>query len=81
MRSGLGSEYKKGLFGKGELVLRILAISHLFPNISNRHFGIFSALGMDGIPAAMLFVFFMIMMMFTVKRIPLDWGNYTPEQC
>jgi hypothetical protein len=37
------------------------------------HNDFFLALGLYGVPAAGLFVFFVIMLMFTVKRIPLGW--------
>jgi hypothetical protein len=37
------------------------------------HNDFFLALGLYGVPAACLFLLFMIMLMFTVKRIPLGW--------
>jgi len=37
------------------------------------HNDFFFALGLYGVPAAGLFAFFVIMLMFTVKRIPLGW--------
>jgi hypothetical protein len=37
------------------------------------HNDFFLALGLYGVPAAGLFVFFVLMLMFTVKRIPLGW--------
>jgi hypothetical protein len=37
------------------------------------HNDFFLALGLYGVPAAGLFVLFVIMLMFTVKRIPLGW--------